>query len=115
MRTAQILLEALLEVKADVEAGKYPDTGICVAVGSRVGDNHEMEFIGDARDQVTDVLRVIMVTWPEYSGDRLYPVRGDYYSGPGDERGDYMWGYGDYAAARRRLLDYCINVTERLV
>ena len=116
MTTAGYLHKALLKVRENVEAGRYPPYGICTATLRTVyamasNDSKDGRAAGQAQQHADDVLTAIMVTWPEYSGSMVFPVKGAYR--PDDS--DYMWARGEYAAARRRLLNYCINVTERLI
>ena len=116
MTPARYLHKALLKVRENVEAGRYPPCGICTATLRTVSaiasnDSKDGRDAGQVLQRADDILNTIMVTWPEYSGCMAYPVNGDYR--PDDS--DYMWARGEYAAARRRLLNYCINVAERMV
>lgn len=116
MIPVEYLHKALVEVREDVEVGVYPHCGICSATLYRVApkvyeDYREGTYARQIRQRAEDILNTIMVTWPEFSGRPAYPVKGTYILGDPA----HMWERGDYAAARRRLLDYCINVTERML
>lgn len=115
MTPAEYLHKALLKVREDVEAGRYPPYGICTTTMRTVSDmasndSKDWSAAYQIRQPADDILSTIMVTWPEYSGCMAYPVKGDYRIDS-----EYMWARGEYAAARRRLLNYCINVTERMI
>ena len=116
MTTAGYLHKALLKVRENVEAGRYPPCGICTETLDTVSamasnGSKDWRAADQVRQHADDVLTAIMVTWPEYSGCMVFPVNGAYRMGDSG----YMWARGDYAAARRRLLDYCINVLERMI
>lgn len=117
MRPVEYLHKALVELREKVEVGVYPAYGICSTVLTRVSrmvidDERAGRTVPScARQRADEILNTAMVTWPEFSGFPEYPVRGNYrLCDP-----EHMWERGDYAAARRRLLDYCINVTERML
>lgn len=113
------LLDALKAVKAKVEVdpidGDSKFHGICPLLlrEFRMDGQLGAEIIVDVE------FRRVFMQWPEYSGNISYPV-------PYDTEEDFqqpdrayrqaseygqLW-YGEYGAARRRLLDWAIKYLE---
>jgi hypothetical protein len=98
---AQAVLQALLALKEDGPA--IGEIGIC----GNVSETLDAEFVspeirkywGESRD-------VVFENWddPAASGCITFPIEGNYMVEP-----RYMWVEGEYAAARRRLVDHLIE------
>lgn len=122
----KIVLLALKGIKRVLEAQgadalPSPTSGICQNVecailDSQVGNLERKSGGLASRIKVFDVLYPLFSSWGEFSGDIYYPIScGDYDSWPEDDSGlrrEYLWERGEYAAARRRLLDHCIQELE---
>lgn len=97
-------MKTLLEALRRIQSGEVDRTvGICWHVDFYAGDH------------AGQVLSNLMQEWPEFSGDPAYPVPSYmldrtpsqcYWASHGKK-----WE-GEYGAARRRLLDWCINELE---
>lgn len=118
--THQTLLAALLKVQqkvqhADAQGGVYPSTGICSAVSEALG----LFTPGKAEERhklYEHWLGPLFRTWPEFSGERPYPVwanREKYPNGEAEyDSTTEHWGPGiPHGDARRRLLQHMIDST----
>lgn len=106
-----LLLEALKSI--DVE--DISDMGIC----GMVEDYLEDLGYDEPNSLVQEQLQPIFPLWPEFSGDIRFPVPApENYGSPENYffvADEYeMWSKTHpYGAARRRLLEFCINQLEK--
>ena len=108
-----ILLEALKAINVEV----IEDSGICGRVEDYLCDTYNMDY-DRAKSLIEHQLHPIFASWPEFSGHPHFPVPSpdedmnehDFYMAASDHE---MWSADHpYGAARRRLLEYCINQLE---
>lgn len=104
------ILTALVELRADIDRGKSPVTGICHAVSAR---HYELLYTGPFK---SDLLDFAVREWPGFSGNRVYPVpcnrrdpeaAYDAYA-RSNKRGWWLWESPKYGMKRRELLDFLI-------
>jgi len=101
------LLTALHILRGQIENGDYPRYGICKAVDTIVDE----PFIEYDRD-----LQLLWVDWPQYSGDKQYPIPDPYGDQPESFFGylcdeNRLW-QDDQLVLRTSLVDFCINKLE---
>lgn len=104
---------ALVQLRADVEAGKVHrvEYGICSNVRTLLNMASPFDQTGEA----IPYLRGLCKGWPEYSGEPFFPVPCAHYD-PGTAYDEMRYTLpkwqGEYGAARLRLLDYLIEQTK---
>lgn len=89
------------------EGPKDPEYGICANLPTNLIDMDSQVDWSKRRHKCFEA-------WPEYSGDRIYPVPGTGMFQPGAmydrTSAENMWHPDKpYGAARLRLLDHCID------
>ena len=104
------MLTVLVALRADIESGEYPVTGICNAALEK---HYGPRYPGHFR---YDLLNFATREWPGFSGSGPYPVpcnmhdpeaAYDAYAGS-NKRGWWLWESPEYGMKRRELLYFLI-------
>ncbi|MCF8861618.1 hypothetical protein Ab1vBOLIVR2_gp24 [Agrobacterium phage OLIVR2] len=100
------ILNQLKMLKLRLELKEPPATGICDFVKSPFT---ELQW-----SEVRDRLEKAMATWPNHSGDMVFPVEGTSYNYWRNEQ--FRWDpKNEYGAKRIALLDYLYNYFKNAV
>lgn len=114
-RAEATLHQLLLRIKRADDAGHMFESsyGICGNVLQARFDKQDgvpIEFGGS--NEALKFMRTLFDEWPEYSGEREYPIPGGFRAyEKAQGRNGSMWGQDEYGAARRRLLQWLIERT----
>lgn len=109
------LLEALKELQQ--EGPLSVRDGICHNVEALLYDAEGRDIFDGQQEDPCDLLEPHFKSWDEFSGDDAYPVADTIGIRPSSaywSRHNYDKWAGDYGAARKRLLQHCINELEAL-